>query len=268
MLEVITKWNLSRPDESITDFIDGITHRGYSGEFSFLTGEFSNILKEKKVKSLSVGNIADRICPTRRDLYFKKGSNAVKAKDTTNWGRRTGTFAEGFFYKLNDYAVDFNKKKYEGVNTDGKKFSEEYFNAEKSAIEELLKLELTSYRSKEGDTKWLLKILNSAGRAELAARLIHSILNQSRYIDVSDVKIEEALKPNTLEIGISEQTTPDFMIPEFAIVGDIKTGEKFEMKYQLTCAGYALAYENQTRKNINWGAFKALAQQGDFWFRV
>ncbi len=48
---------------------------------------------------------------------------------------------------------------------------------------------------------------------------------------------------------------PDFIIASSGIVGDIKTGFGFRGSHQLTCAGYALAYENQFGKgyDINWG---------------
>jgi CRISPR/Cas system-associated exonuclease Cas4 (RecB family) len=59
------------------------------------------------------------------------------------------------------------------------------------------------------------------------------------------------IQPNPKMIGINSPSKPDFLIPDLYIVGDVKSGKQFEECYRLTCAGYALAYENQQGKNHN-----------------
>ncbi|MBU4502709.1 MAG: CRISPR-associated protein Cas4, partial [Nanoarchaeota archaeon] len=47
---------------------------------------------------------------------------------------------------------------------------------------------------------------------------------------------------------------PDFLIRKYKIIGDIKSGMGgFEDRYLLTCIGYALAYENEMKEDINFG---------------
>ena len=67
MFQVVTMWNLSRPDEEMRDNVQNIELREYNSE-TFLTGEFAVKLSTKEISPLSVSNISDRYCPTRRDL--------------------------------------------------------------------------------------------------------------------------------------------------------------------------------------------------------
>lgn len=253
MIEIITKWNLTRPDEIINDFIENITLRGYIGKNVNLTGEFKALLKDEKIKPLSVGNIADKICPTRRDLYFIKGLQKVKVTDKDTWGRKTGKLTEEYLYELYKTSVPSETNKYKNIKINADSFTNSFIEREKENIESLIKLELETFGSQEGDTDWLLKFLTSVGRGEYALKLLHNILKESDDIDLNDIEIERNITPNILQIGINAPTSPDFVIPKHSIIGDIKTGLKFEIKYQLTCAGYAMAYENETNKNINWG---------------
>lgn len=271
MLEVITKWNLTRPDEVITDFVAQITLRGYSVDAQ-LPGEFLLPLTEDKIKPLSVGYIADRICPTRRDLYFQKGLSKVKAKDSKTWGREAGRFVENYFYGLrqtslthvkplealedfihrtSQYNLSVQGRNYSKLHVAGEKFTSTYFDEKEESIETLKSLELVS--GKSGDTTWLLKILTCGGRADLASRLLHSILRENNSASAADLEIQRDVAPN-INTGINAPTQPDFIISRFKVVGDIKTGDRFKDMYQLTCAGYALAYENETGKDINWGS--------------
>lgn len=253
MFEIITRWNLSRPDEEINDFIDDITLRGYKGEATFLTGEFKSKIFNGSIKPLPVGNIADKICPTRRDLYFIKGVNKVKVKDRKTWGRTTGKFVEDYFYNIFEKSNYNGQQTYSQLNGYGNKFNKKFFNNAKKKIVKLEKHEAISQGSKEGDTAWLLKLLSSSGRAELGFNILHSILKEDGCVDVNHVQIEQKINPDILQIGINSPTAPDFIIPDYKIVGDIKTAPVFNIKYQLTCAGYALAYENEKQQDINWG---------------
>jgi CRISPR/Cas system-associated exonuclease Cas4 (RecB family) len=84
-------------------------------------------------------------------------------------------------------------------------------------------------------------------------KILNSCLKEEGSLDVEHIK-HDPIKPNPAEIGISNPAVPDFIIPETKIVGDIKTGVNFAPNHQLTCAGYALAYEDQNKgAKIDWG---------------
>lgn len=258
MFQVIATWNLSRPDEEMRDSVEGIELRGYDPE-TFLTGNFAVKLRDQEIKPLSVGNIADKYCPTRRDLYFYKGINRLRGYRQKNWGQKVGYFVESYIETiLNEKQVNSNLT-YSRLKAQGQGMHKRFKvskNTRKS-IKELRKLEISSQGVKEGDSEWLLTLLNNNGRAELGLRHLHSLLKESNSLNVNEMKIREGINPDLKQIGINAPVEPDFIAPHLGIVGDIKTGTKFEAWYQLTCTGYALAYENgpgsKDKININWG---------------
>ena len=83
------------------------------------------------------------------------------------------------------------------------------------------------------------------------------VFDNTKDVNLNDLKLNTkdslALYPNPIQIGISSPAPPDFLIEEYKVIGDIKSGIEFKRFHQLTCTGYALAYENEKKKDINWG---------------
>ena len=151
---------------------------------------------------------------------------------------------------------------YTALAENGRSLNEGFLKSNSKSINRLRSLEGRSEGIEAGDTDWLLKLLDYNGRAELGLRLLHSMIREEESLDIADVETEQRalqIMPNILQIGINSPATPDFIIPDFGIVGDIKSGKGFKDHFLLTCAGYALAYENQHREehdkkhDINWG---------------
>lgn len=70
-------------------------------------------------------------------------------------------------------------------------------------------------------------------------------------------------------LGLSEVTTPDFIILKTAdvVMGDVKTGDHLKPFHLDTIAGYAIAYESQHKKDVNFGIlyfFETHARQMSF----
>ena len=254
MFQVIVMWNLSRPDQEMADSIQDIKFRGYKPE-AFLTGEFAVKLSTGGISSLSVSNIADRYCPTRRDLYFVKGINRLTdIRDTTTWGRVAGNIVERYLERILGKNTEHDTS-YSFLIEDGGNFNGDFVNSNSREINRLRKIEKEAEEVKIGDTDWLVRLLSNNGRAELGLKLLHSSIKEDDSVDVEHIKIKTEIQPKPERIGISSLATPHFIIADFSIVGDIKTGVEFKPFHQLTCAGYALAYENQFGENsdINWG---------------
>lgn len=257
MFEVVTRWNLVRPDEDMTELIEGINLRGYSEE-TFITGQFLTFLREKTIKPLSVSNIADIYCPTRRDLYIEKGRNKPRSiRGKTFWGRIAGDLTQKYFESiLSDNLSAKNQKKYTTIRKKGGALHSDIIAAEgiPGALSNLRSKEPISYGINAGDSEWFLKLLYINGVAELANRTLHSVVKINNSLDSTDIRLDESLNPD-IKIGINTPATPDFILPEHGIVGDIKTGTEFVAHFQLTCAGYAMAYENANGElhDINWG---------------
>ena|SRR2546426_1851828 len=253
MFEVITKWNLAKPNEEMKDSVANITLRGYNND-TFLTGEFAKKIHLKEIKALSLNTIVGKYCPTRRDLYFEKGVNRLNGcKSRPTWGRKAG-------YVVEDYMVSIlnnrnNVSAYSALIKNARNIDRNFRVTKKSSLTNLASLETSSYGIKYGATDWLKVLLSNMGRAELGLKLLHSAIKEKNSLDIKQIELKPNIITNPSQIGINAPATPDFMIPEFGVVGDIKTGTNFVSYFLLTCAGYALAYENSKGKNndINWG---------------
>jgi len=255
MFQVIAMWNLSKPDEEMKDSVDNIDLRGYNTD-SFLTGEFASKVASEDIRPLSVSNIAEKYCTTRRDLYFYKGINRLPRTDRKEtWGTKAGPFIENYILSFLNKTGDKDNENYSSLINKGESLYTTYIKAEKRDYEELKSLEEDSFGVIEGDTDWLLKLLCNNAKSELAIKILHSLLKGDDSLDIANIKLKRAIRPNVTEIGINDPATPDFIIPDFGIVGDIKTGVEFQSHFQLTCAGYALAYENEKgeKNDIDWG---------------
>lgn len=276
MLQVVVLWNLTRPDQEMVDSIKNIELRGYNSD-TFLTGEFASKIRLKieldaerrrrkinrlqyqrelknlgAIKPLSVSDIADRYCPTRRDLYFTKGINRPRISGKTTWGRVAGNVVEKYLKDILNERISPNK--YSNLISESKEFNKSFIKSNERIISQLQQIEKRK-EATAGDTEWFLRLISNNGRAEFGLSLLHSILKEPQSLDVGKVLLHHKIHPNTTQIGINSPATPDFIIPHLGIVGDIKTGIEFKPYYQLTCAGYGLAYENEHGKgnDINWG---------------
>lgn len=267
-------WNLVA-SENVTESISKIKLRGDNPD-SFLTGEFARRIAAKieldaelgngeiskadynvelpksgGIDPLSVSSIADRYCPTRIDLYLTKGLCRPKVKDIRTWGRIAGPLVEKHLFST--IADETELDRFGSLISRSKQITNDFAVEQKNGITNLSGAEGKQGEAKIGDTDWFLKLLDYNGRAELAMKILNSQLKEAGSIDITKV-IRAEINPIPAQIGISNPASPDFMIPDAQIVGDIKTGTTFAPSYQLTCAGYALALENQTKGlKINWG---------------
>ncbi|OYD15602.1 hypothetical protein CH333_05355 [candidate division WOR-3 bacterium JGI_Cruoil_03_44_89] len=267
MFQIVAMWNLSRPDEEMKESVENTELRGYNPK-TILTGEFAIKIANEEVKPLSVSNIADRYCFTRRDLYFSKGVNRLRGKNQKEtWGSKAGPIVENYIEQIFVSENTKNLKTYESVREKGHNIYSKFIKEKSDRLEELKTLEENSLSTESGDTRWLLKLLNNNGRAELAIQALHTLLKENGFLDTVHINIKEKIKPNSKQIGISPAVEPDFIIPKFGIVGDVKTGVEFKDHFLLTCAGYALAYENENGKDkdINWGIIYFFPTRNPSW---
>jgi len=277
MLQVIVMWNLSRPAQEVADTVQRIELRGYNPS-AFLTGEFARKIKlrleldrerrerrisDREYKSelrnlraispLSVGSIADKYCSTRRDLYFTKGINRPDITERSTWGRVAGRVVETYLSKTLGETIESTD--YSSLVSRSEGFSKSFIDFHERSIRQLREIEEREEQTKVGDTEWFLKLIDNNSRAEFGLKLLHSVLKEHNSLDVNNIQLSHEIYPNVPQIGINSPAVPDFIIPQFGIAGDIKTGVEFKPHYQLTCAGYAMAYENQLGdgNDVNWG---------------
>lgn len=261
MFQTISIWNMTRPDLEIRESVSNIKLRGYNPDpvaKVFLTGQFASQIANKEIKALSVGDIADRQCPTRRDVYYKKGTgNPRRHQGVSTWGSIAGRIAEKHVTELFTNRIDKpDARTYQGLRRLTNTHSQSFETSNKP---DLAKLSRTKTRAYE-DPAWLIKILKNNGRVELGLKTFQShIFNKKKDINFGELKLNTRgalqLKPNPAQVGISVGVEPDFLIDKCKAIGDIKSGVHFEEYYLLTCAGYALAYENDkgSGHEIDWG---------------
>jgi CRISPR/Cas system-associated exonuclease Cas4 (RecB family) len=264
LFQVVTTWGLSGKKDA-GDFKVSEGLRGYE-KGMLLTGQFSNAIRDEKISPLSVSDISNKYCPTGRDRYFEKGLNklpgARNLSGMPTWERRAGSLTENYVIELwnarnRGNVKRLNRLNYSELISNCNSYTTRFNRNKASYIKKLKALELGS---DDGKTEWLLNILNELSKNELALQLLDLNLGRGNTLSAGDLKFKEKLKPDTNAIGISKEAEPDFLIEKFKLVGDIKTSTKpfndiYELEaYRFTCAGYALAYENQTGKDVNWGA--------------
>lgn len=252
-------WNLSKPNEEMADNIKKIKYRGYKQE-TYLTAQFANKISNGDINPLSVSDIADKLCLTWRDLYYRKGNNRnYRRRGSKTWGQTAGRVSQKYLVALfSQYLDKRNIRNYTKITKKIDNFSRLFKERNEEDFQELNKIASKEYE----DPYRLLQILKINGRIEIGAKLMHTLLSQNgNHMNLDDLFLEYENKqvkfyPNPIEIGINKPSTPDFFIEKFKVVGDIKTGVFFDDRYLLTCAGYALAYESSGKRkhnDSNWG---------------
>ncbi len=251
MLQIIPKVSLLNAEKEFEKATKGIQLRGYINKPPVsVTGGIKWDLEDGKMKPLSVGDITNIFCPSRRDIYMKR---VLNIKDAKNWGRVTGLLVEscicGFTDKYKDDTSTSRIKTYEKLSKKVRLFMADFSRKNKKAVADLARFKTIPGE----DENWLLCQLDYALRHELV--MLRATRKLSGNKSDSEVIQHMELAPNAKILGISSPSTPDFVIPGLSAIGDIKTGFEFKDYYRLAAAGYALAYENQkgAGNDINLG---------------
>jgi len=240
MFQLGTNWQLWDFSKDFGPLISGIKLRGYLREEPvLLPAEFASL------KPLSVDDITSIHCPTRRDLFLLRKR---RLKGYPTWGRIAGPLIEKFCAGLVDeYQHLFDgKQSYDSV----KSLVGDYAKRFMAANERPLKTLGRYSTSKSEDVARLMLVLQYTGRYELAMLGADFILDagaSSQSPMLTRVPILHKgieILPDAKVVGISSPSTPDFLMTQLQVVGDIKSGSAFKDFYPLSCAGYAIAYES------------------------
>lgn len=270
MYQLGTKWKLWDLANFLQDDVKAITMRGYSTEPEDVVDTirlpadlYVTSVDDKGIfRGFSVEKISIRDCPTRRDLYLEKKLGVRSRKGHSTWGRVAGTLIEEYCTGLLAYFVELAQKP-EGLNY--------------QIIQALAEKYTQTFRENHG--KSLQKLQSKAsGLEETPGRLVF-LLQQTAKYELTMLGADYALSQNGdgefvplmqgipiifdknairihpgTNLGLSQITTPDFIILDPAIVmGDVKTGDRLKPFHLHAIAGYALAYESQHKDNVNFG---------------
>ncbi len=276
MYQLGTKWKLWDLPNFLQDEVESITLRGYSTEPPVvLPADFcmTNVDEEGRFHGLSVEKIGGRHCPTRRGLYLEKKR---RVKGSKGWGRVAGPLIEeyciGLLEHFNKLAQEPSGLDYQKIQTLAEKYSEIFRRTHAKSIQKLQ----DKASCPEEEPERLFFLLKQTAKYELTMLGVDYAFSQNgngafiplmQGIPIIFDKAKTRINPGA-NLGLSETTTPDFIILEPAIVmGDVKTDIHLQPFHLHTITGYALAYESQHKKDVNFGVvyfFETHATQMSF----
>ena len=263
MYQLGTKWKLWDLQNFLADEVQRITLRGYKEEQPvLLPSDFYMLnLQGRRFRGLSVGQIASGFCPTQRDLYLEKAQGIRISRTNKTWGSITGHLIEQYCMGILDYFRDFANNpgglNYQLIQSLAEEYSQNFWRHRGGKINELQEKAKTSLETPER----LMFLLQQTAKYELTmlgadylfSNTIQEFIPLLEGIPIKFDQESVKIYPHT-NLGLSEFTTPDFIIFEPEIVmGDVKSGPHIEPKYLHTITGYALAYESQHQTDVNFG---------------
>jgi len=309
MFQLGTKWKLWDLPSFLQADIEAITLRGYSTEPEEVVDTLrlpadlyaTSIDDEGKFRGLSVEAITIRVCPTWRDLYLERRQGVKSHKGQSTWGRVAGALIEEYckgllahfdelaqkpdglnYQKIQSLAEEYSQMFWEPRTKSLQKLQEKASNPEEAPerlvflLQQTAKYELTMLgidyifsQNGRGLLDRLLAMVTRAFERRTAERTPGGeFIPLTRGIPIRFDKETTQIHPGT-NLGLSEVTTPDFIIlePTDIVMGEVKTGDHLKPFHLETIAGYALAYESQHKKDVNFGIlyfFETHARQMSF----
>jgi len=225
-----------------------ITLRGYNAR-TWAPPELAGV-------KLPVYALAYAPCPTCRDVYLDK---VVNVQMPFTWGRYTGKMID-FIYKnlhrlCSDYVTQARAKSFD--------LYKRLIDGQDQLIEEAKREHQSDYNTistppSETDSDCFYGSLKKIIRfeAELTSASIDFEIARNRnanpghiFSHLFDFNTDYSLNPR--HQGFSSPATPDFIFGH-RIIGDIKTGI-WQSFFEHTVIAYALAYEDHTNQNMDYG---------------
>jgi CRISPR/Cas system-associated exonuclease Cas4 (RecB family) len=261
--QIGTKWQLWEFHQILQRKTEEIEIRGYNDKFT-LPAELYAAAKgeDDTALRLSVAAIASGHCPNKRDLYLEKRERIQSQGQYRTWGRVAGTIIESYFVGMLDYFENLSKKpkglSYREIERQSAKYSKHFWQDKQEDLDKLQE----NAEIEEDNPERLMFLLEQSAKYELSQLSTDYHLKKRpfrKYIPLSErlpIKTDKAyltIQPHESS-GVSEQTIPDFMVEDaHVVIGEVKTGKQIEDKHLDTVAGYALAYENQHKVDVNCG---------------
>jgi CRISPR/Cas system-associated exonuclease Cas4 (RecB family) len=218
---------------------------------------------DRRPQTLSVSDLALTRCSTNRDIYFAKVERRRRSGNRP-WQAEAGVLIHTLLQEIHRYArrslptraADFNPEslfrrlKTFGTRTKNRLLSR-YRNDNRFAgriwtdlnnhLDNIIFFEtlvISSLLTYKGSRKTVL----SSGASFDPTQEFDQLFDFSA--------IEHSIA--AVSLGLTEPVTPDFLFAH-RVIGDIKTGDVHEETFEMTCVAYALAYEAEYRRDIDYG---------------
>jgi CRISPR/Cas system-associated exonuclease Cas4 (RecB family) len=271
MYQLGTKWKLWDLPSFLQADVEAITLRGYSTEPEEVVDTLrlpadlyaTSIDDEGNFRGLSVEAITSRYCPTRRDLYLEKKQDLTSSRGHSTWGRVAGSLIEKYCQGLLTHFSKLAQKPsgldYQRIQSLAEEYSQTFW---KTRIKSLQKLQEKAQIPEE-EPERLVFLLQQTAKYELTMLGVDYAFSQNgggefvplmQGIPIAFDEEVTQIHP-AANLGLSEVTTPDFIIlePANTVMGDIKTGKRLEPFHLNTITGYTIAYESHHKEDVNFG---------------
>jgi len=268
MNQLVAGWNLVNDILATARTVDsGYSTIGLRGNSraAALSGELRLFLRDYPAACLSVTDITGGICPGAVDAYLNKsphspldrsqpGAAALRNKIRKgSYQQRAGILFEDLLRYAFPRANIRANVGYRGAISRRDNLMQSFREQQEQHLEDFHSVEPP--HADGGNPSWFVQQLECSIGQELSTYCVQkSLWKDTESIRKGNVKTKPVIElPDRRDIGI-KKATPDFIIRQAKLVGDIKTGEHFQYKYMLACAGYAITFEKRMKRHIDWGA--------------
>lgn len=234
---------------------------------------------DRRAQSLSVSELAKTICSTHRDIYFAKVARIRPSRNERPWQAEAGTLIHTLLQDIHGYAqrilpsqgralrpeVLFRRLKSFGIRHTNKLLTN-YKDDPRFAGRVWDDLNLHCHNIIFFETLLICSLLTykASQKTVLATGTdIDPVQEFKQLFDFS--AIEHPLSAPLL--GLTTPVTPDFLYSG-RIIGDIKTGVIDEDTFLMTCVAYALAYEAEYQRPIDFGLILHVGFSPDHYFPI
>lgn len=230
-------------------------------------------------QTLSVSDLSKTICSTHRDIYFSKVERIRINRRDRPWQAEAGSLIHRLLQDIHQHArtilpVDGRSLEPERLlrrlRTFGTRQKTQllarYQNDQRFAggIWDALQRHMSNIVFFEALLVSTLLTYKAARKTVLATGT--NINPRQEFEELFDFSaVEHGLAARSL--GITDPVTPDFLFARRAI-GDIKTGGIHPDTFEITCVAYALAYEAEYKRPIDYGIILHVGSSEDHSFPI
>lgn len=205
--------------------------------------------------------LANKYCPTNRDIFFKI---VKRIPEPTTWSSYQGRVIHKLCFKLNESIRAYILKRniirktniLEYMKRSGPNFIRELTSDIDKEIARMANK--PSNTEKDNFIRNLFKLVRM--ESEIASTFVDYVISTNFDVELDSefyrmFPFQREISLNATPLGFSRGVKPDFFYSRgnTIIVGDIKTGDVKDF-HKLVVAAYALAYEYDEGVPINFGA--------------
>ncbi len=219
-------------------------------------------VRKRNNRRISVSDVANSKCPTRRDIYIRKNKKHIAEKYQKKAAKTYGMASDKLTTSWSGYFPD-NFQTYKEIDAIKDRIIRQVVKENSSIFKQMRNLDDKSINDEESSSsalipkKWMIRILVANLKKELAYQKLYNSLGtkgNNKFLTEDELKAKSKKVKDEWNVLLSKESVPDFFVERANLVGDVKTGLFLNKSHLLTVAGYALLLESLFNYHINWGA--------------